>query len=139
MALARSESGRETNETDHDENDGPGVPKFEEASAHFRQQKENANGNNHYRSHEAADAAALAGTTSAIAHLCVTSRGSLLRPAVDAVSKHQNPNPNQNEGPKPGYAPPLKPFKIVEQEQDSNANQDDRTNGALFAEIIEWV
>lgn len=122
MALARSESRRETNETDYDENDRPGIPKFEEASAHFRQQKENANGNDHDGPHEAADAAALAGTTNAIAHLCVASRRSLLTLAVDAVAKHQNAHPDQNEGPEPGYAVPLKPFKIVEQEQDSNAD-----------------
>lgn len=139
MALARSESGRETDNPNHNEDDRPRIPKFEVAAAHFRQEEENAYGNNHDGPHETSDAAALAGTTNAIAHLCVTSRRSLLRPAVDAVSKHQNPNPNQNEGPKPGYAEPLKPFKIVEQEEDSHANQYDWTNGLLLAEVIERV
>jgi hypothetical protein len=58
---------------------------------------------------------------------------------VDAVPKHQNTRANQNEGPKPGDAVPLKPFKIVEQEQEPNANQNDGTDGSLLAEIIEPV
>ena len=72
--------------------------------------------------------------------ICVsTSRRSLLRLAVHPVTKHQNAHTNENQGPKPRYAVPLKPLKIVEQEQDANANQDDRTDGSLLAEIIERV
>src|SRR5580704_17704427 len=139
MPLARSESRRETDDADYDEDDRVGVAEIKEAATHFRQQKENANGNNHDGPHEAADAATLAGATNAIAHLCSTSRRSLLRPAVDAIPKHQNSYTNENGGPEPSYAVPLKPFKIVEKKQDPDTNQYDRTNGFLLAEIIERV
>ena len=139
MALAGSHCGGEADETDYDEDDGIGVAEVETTAAHLLQQKKHAHSNNHNGPHEAADAATLAGATNAIAHLCVTSRRSLLLLPVDAVPKHQNTHANQNEGPKPGYAVPLKPFKIVEQEQEPNANQNDRTDRPLLAEIIERV
>jgi hypothetical protein len=139
MAFAGSHSRGEADETDYDENDRIGVSEVEVASTHFGQQKKHANGYDNDGAHEAADVATLAGATETIAHLCLISRRSLLRLAVDAVPEHQNPHADQNEGPEPGDAVPLKPFKIVEQEQESNANQDDRTNGPLPAEIIERV
>src|SRR5580658_5327797 len=119
MAFAGSHSRGEADETDYDENDRIGVSEVEVASTHFGQQKKHANGYDNDGAHEAADVATLAGATETIAHLCLISRRSLQRLAGDAV--------------------PLKPFKIVEQEQESNANQDDRTNGPLPAEIIERV
>ncbi len=80
---------------------GQVLPKFEEAAAHFRQQKENANGNDHDGPHEAADAAALAGTTNTIAHLCVNLPKEPPNGwRFDAVAKHQNADPDQNERPR---------------------------------------
>jgi len=90
MAFARSESGREADESDYDEDDWPGVAKVEVAAAHFRQKEKHADGDNYDGAHEAADGATLAHTTNAIAHLSQTSRRSLLGTAVDAVPKHEN-------------------------------------------------
>ena len=139
MTFGRSHSRGETDQPNHDENDRVSVAEVKVAATHFRQEKKYTHGNNYDGAHEAADAATLASATNAIAHLCSTSRGSLLRPAVDAIPKHQNSYTNEDEGPEPSYSVPLKPFKIVEQEQDADTNQYDRTNWFLLAEIIERV
>src|SRR5208282_5604592 len=139
MAFARCHCRCEADETNHDENNRVGIAEVEVTAAHFRQQEKHADGNDHHGAHEAADGATLAGASDAIAHLYLTSRRSLLRLAVHAVPKHQDPDADENEGPEPSHAVPLKPFKIVEQEQDSNANQYDWTNRPLPAEIIQRV
>jgi hypothetical protein len=69
MALARSHSGSEADETDYDEDDWIGVSEVEVAAAHLLQQKKYANGDNNDRPHKATDAATLAGATNTIAHL----------------------------------------------------------------------
>jgi hypothetical protein len=139
MAFGRSHSRGQTDQPDYDKDNWVGVTEIKVAATHFRQEKKYAHSNNYDGPHEAADAATLAGATNAIAHLYSTSRRSLLRPAVDAIPKHQKPYTNENEGPEPSYAVPLKPFKIVEQEQDADTDQYDRANGFLLAEIIERV
>ena len=69
MTFARSDSGREANQSNHDEDDRVGVAEVEVAAAHFRQQKKHADGHNDDGSHEAADGAALTVATNSIAHL----------------------------------------------------------------------
>jgi hypothetical protein len=68
MAFARGESGRQADQSDHDENDRPGVAEVEVAAAHFRQKEKHADSDDYDGAHEAADGATLAHTTNAIAH-----------------------------------------------------------------------
>jgi hypothetical protein len=69
VTFAGSHGGDKIYETDDDEDDGPGVAEVKETAAHFRQEKKNANGDDHDGPHEAADVAALAIATNTIAHL----------------------------------------------------------------------
>src|SRR5258707_12879924 len=65
---------------------------------------------------------------------------SLLRTAVEPFSHHQNARPNQKSRPKKlRKAVPGKTIKILEQQQQPGANQQDRPNGALFRKSIERV
>jgi hypothetical protein len=69
MALTGGRGGRETDETDHDEDHGIGVGEIKVAAAHFLQQKKHTDGDNYDGPHEAADGATLASTTNTITHL----------------------------------------------------------------------
>jgi hypothetical protein len=68
VALAGSHGGSKADKTNDDKDDGPGVGEIEEAATQFRQEKENADGNDDDGTHEAADAATLTGATNTIAH-----------------------------------------------------------------------
>jgi hypothetical protein len=69
MALAGGHGRSETNETDDDENDGPGVAEVEVAAAHFGQQKKHTDGDNDDGAHEASNGATLAIASNTVAHL----------------------------------------------------------------------
>jgi hypothetical protein len=137
MAFARSDSGCEADEPNHDDDDRIGVAEIEEASAHFRQKKEYADGYNDHGSHKAANGAALAGAMNSIAHLYPNSRRSLLFTAIHPVAEHQNAHTDQ-DGRKEKLRDPVpgEPIKVVEQEQQAGANQKDRTDGSLLGETI---
>jgi hypothetical protein len=137
MAFARSESGCEADEPNHDDDDRIRVAEIEETSAHFRQKKEYADGYNDHGSHEAANGAALAGAMNSIAHLCPNSRRSLLFTAIHPVAEHQNAHTDQDgREEKLRDAVPGEPIKVVEQEQQAGANQKDWTDGSLLGETI---
>ena len=69
MAFAGRHCGRETDETDYDEDNGIGVTEVEVAATHFLQEKKYADGDHYDGPYEAADGATLAGATNTIAHL----------------------------------------------------------------------
>lgn len=139
MAFGGSESRGQANESNDDDDNRIGVAEVEVAATHFRQKKKDADGYNDNRTHKAANGATLARATNTITHRCFPSRGRLLRLAVHPVAEHQNANSDQNQGPEPSYAVPVKPFKIIEQEQEANPNQDDGADRPALAEIIEGV
>jgi hypothetical protein len=140
MALTRSRGRRETDETDHDEDDRISVGEIEVAAAHFLEQKKHADGDHYDGPHESADGATLAGATNTIAHLSQTSRRSLLGLAVHAIPKHQNAHADQKQRPKIIPEPePLEPLELIEQEEDACADQENWADGALPGEIVERI
>src|SRR5713101_4797217 len=65
---------------------------------------------------------------------------SLLGTAVEPLAHHQNTRGNQNGRPEKLRNPvPRKPVKIVEEQQDSRANQKNGSNRALLGKSIERV
>jgi hypothetical protein len=69
MALARSESGRKADQSDHNKDDRPGVAELEVAAAHFCQQKKHADSYHDDGPNDVADGATMAAATNTIAHL----------------------------------------------------------------------
>lgn len=78
MAFRGSKSGGENNQSHDDEKHGVGAPEGKEVAAKLAKQKEDAEGDHDGRTHKAADGAALASASSAIAHVELTALSRLL-------------------------------------------------------------
>src|SRR6266478_8389613 len=69
----------------------------------------------------------------------VESSSPFSRPSGNFVSKHVKPDTDQDQGPQPPQTNEIDNAKIIEQEQDTQTNQDDRANRTLLAPGLQRV
>jgi hypothetical protein len=105
MAIRGGERGGQADGANDDEDDRIRVAEIEVTAAHFMKKKEQADGDDNGRAHQAANGAAAARTTHAITHRISSPAESsnkwartncLLRTAAEAVPKHEAANDDQN-------------------------------------------
>jgi hypothetical protein len=116
--------------SDHDQAEWIRIAEFKWPMLYLLKQKQNADGDDDRRAHQAADGAsrAAASPPNSVAHLDAPP---II--AAELVAQHQRADSDQDQGPESFDPVERQKVEIIQQKDRSSDDQDDWANGALLA------